>query len=181
MHYEALKTSKMRLSLFKTVVWTFLVLYNFYQEYLACALAKSYSLLSLSQFLIFNPLYFKYHEIQFFFFNCHFITFPGTLPFSSQPLSSFTLINWHLLNFSSYIYRVSEMSTVSTFPQSALSSINFMYVQFKFLFHHYHVSFFAVFSLFTNFLFQLLNVTWAMPQKQGSDTTIYFAVYVWTK
>ena len=64
-------------------------------------------------------------------------------------------ISWHLLNFSSYISRNFGMPIASIF---SYFSYKFLWVQFKFHFHHYHLSFLCCASIFFDqFIFSFLK------------------------
>ena len=90
-----------------------------------------------------------------FFLHYH---FPWDISFFVTTTSSFTSVSWHLLGFSSCITRVSGMSAVSTF---SCFFCKFLYVQFKFHFCHYHISFLFCSSIIV-YQFPLLFVKYPM-------------------
>lgn len=149
-----------------------------------CIGKASYSFLSLNPLLVFNPLNFQFHEtfpsvFVFLLLRYHFITFPRTSCFVLQPLSSFTSMSWPSLSSSSYKSRVSGRSAVSTFPQSAISSINSTYLQLKFHFHHYHFSFFCCTFIFVcRVPLSFVKCHMGLCVGQGGNTTIRFALCV---
>lgn len=103
----------------------------------------------------------------YLYFHDHFITFPGTSLFFVTTTSSFTLLSWHLLSFSSCISRVSRMSAVSTF---SCFFCKFLYVQFKFHFCHYHFSFLFCCSIIV-YQFPILFVKYPMVLCLGGKET----------
>ena len=114
-------------------------------------------------------------HLNFFFF------------FWSQALPSFMSINSAWLSFPGYTEF--QMVATSAFPEWEISSITAFYIQSKFFFQHYRLSFFSLSLFWTASLwaqFPLLTthfwkmscgfITW----KQGGTISIRFAVCVWT-
>ena len=108
--------------------------------------------------------------------------------FWSQALPSFMSINSAWLSFPGYTEF--QMVATSAFPEWEISSITAFYIQSKFFFQHYRLSFFSLSLFWTASLwaqFPLLTthfwkmscgfITW----KQGGTISIRFAVCVWTE